>query len=60
MRIDHGTRRGFQQHKRLGGIPCEPCEDANRTYMREYQRKVYTPEKRRAAYHRRLEMWGHP
>ena len=60
MTIDHGTRRGYQQHKRCGGIPCTPCEVANRTYMREYMRARYTPERRRAAYERRLEMWGHP
>lgn len=52
MRIEHGTRRGFQQHKAVGGMVCEPCHVANNAYMREYQRKRYTPERRRAQYER--------
>ena len=60
MIVDHGTRRGFQQHKAIGSMPCEPCREANNTYQREYMRRTYTPEKRRAAYLRRLETWGHP
>ena len=52
MNIAPGTRRGFQQHKSLGGIPCRACEGANRTYMREYARARYTPERRRAQYER--------
>lgn len=52
MRIEHGTRKGFQQHKAVGGIPCEPCRLANNAYMACYQRARYTPERRRAAYQR--------
>lgn len=48
--IEHGTRRGYQQHKVLRGMPCESCRQAERDYMREYARKVYDPAKRRARY----------
>ncbi len=46
--IEHGTRRGFQQHKAVGGMPCEPCRDADRAYMRDYMRGRYDPAVRRA------------
>ena len=59
MRIEHGTRRGFQQHKALGSMVCGACDDANRDYMRDYMRANYDPAKRRAAYERRLATWGH-
>lgn len=48
--IEHGTRRGFQQHKAVGGTPCPSCTEAHTVYMREYGRAHYTPEKRREAY----------
>ena len=48
MIIDHGTRRGFQQHKAAGGWPCQACRDANNAYMAEYMRRHYDPAKRRA------------
>lgn len=51
-RVDHGTRRGYQQHKAIGSMACPACEEANRTYMREYLRARYTPEARRAKYER--------
>jgi len=59
MKIDHGTRRGFNQHKALGSMACEACREANNTYMREYMRANYDPAKRRAAHERRLAKWGH-
>jgi transposase-like protein len=34
--FDHGTRRGYQQHRAAGGIPCEECRRANSAYMRTY------------------------
>jgi hypothetical protein len=52
IRIDHGTRRGFQQHQAIGAMVCEACAEANRTYMRDYLRARYTPEARRAKYER--------
>lgn len=34
-----GTRAGFRHHKDIGGIPCQPCVEANRAYMRAYAQK---------------------
>jgi len=48
--IEHGTRRGYQQHKARGGMVCEPCRDANNTYMREYQRQHYDAAERHDRY----------
>ena len=45
-----GTRAGFQRHRDRAQTPCDACADAQRTYMRDYQRKRYTPERRRAQY----------
>ena len=36
--IPHGTRRGYQRHRALGGIPCGPCRQANSDHGREYFR----------------------
>lgn len=52
MSIDHGTRRGYQQHKAIRGMPCEACVEANRAYMRSYMRRNYSPTKRRERYER--------
>jgi hypothetical protein len=27
--VEHGTRRGYQRHRRLGETACEPCRIAN-------------------------------
>lgn len=45
-----GTRAGFQRHRDRGQTPCERCREAQRTYMRDYQRTRYTPERRRRQY----------
>lgn len=42
--IDHGTRRGFQQHRALGLSPCDDCRQGNADYM-----KAYTARRRRKA-----------
>lgn len=34
--IDHGTRRGHQQHRALGLDPCVSCKEANAEYMAAY------------------------
>ena len=51
-RIEHGTRKGYQQHKAVGSMVCERCRLANNAYMADYMRRRYTPERRRAAYER--------
>ncbi len=56
--IEHGTRRGFQQHKAIGSMACQPCRDANNTYMREYMRAHYDPAQRRARYEARKARLG--
>lgn len=38
--IDHGTRRGYQQHRALGLEPCDPCRSANSDYMAAYQSRL--------------------
>jgi hypothetical protein len=58
MKIEHGTRRGFQQHKALGSVVCEPCRLANNEYMAKYMRENYDPAKRRAAHAKRIAKWG--
>ena len=51
--IDHGTRRGYQQHTARGhrGVEiCDECAQANRDYMRVYMAARYDPARRRAVY----------
>lgn len=33
----HGTYGGYQRHIRRSETPCEPCKQANRTYMIRYR-----------------------
>ena len=33
--IDHGTERGYQQHRRFDGSPCERCAVAHREHNQE-------------------------
>ncbi|NUP32069.1 MAG: hypothetical protein HOV66_07895 [Streptomycetaceae bacterium] len=47
-----GSRAGYQRHKERGESACTPCEDAQRDYMRDYQRIHYSAKRRRAAYER--------
>ena len=35
----HGDRAGYYQHLRSHTVPCEPCRQAHRTYMRNYMRQ---------------------
>jgi hypothetical protein len=61
--IEHGTTKGWHQHVSRGhrGVQiCTACREARNTYQRDYMRAHYTPEKRRRAYRRRLERYGHP
>ena len=37
---DHGTERGYKQHKRLGEDACQPCVEANRAKNGYYASKV--------------------
>lgn len=39
--IDHGTHRGYRQHRRLGEDACRPCKDAQAAHEREYQKQRY-------------------
>lgn len=34
--IHHGTRGGYQTHRKRGEKPCQSCTEANRTYCRAY------------------------
>lgn len=36
--IDHGTYRGYAQHRRRGEQPCEMCREAHRDYHAADQR----------------------
>lgn len=46
----HGTVKGYRQHKALGSMLCQPCIDAWNTYCAEVWRRIYDPAKRRARY----------
>jgi hypothetical protein len=35
--IPHGTRSGYQQHRKANENPCEACREANRRYAAEYR-----------------------
>jgi hypothetical protein len=35
---EHGTRRGFWQHKSNAEQPCEECKEARNAYDREWKR----------------------
>lgn len=41
---EHGTRRGWYQHKGYHEKPCQPCADAYAEFMREY--RLVGPKKR--------------
>lgn len=34
--IEHGTRRGFQQHKAVGSVPCTHCRQASAAYNHQW------------------------
>jgi hypothetical protein len=36
IRIEHGTHRGYNQHRRRGEIPCRECKDAYNRYRSEW------------------------
>lgn len=36
--IKHGTRSGYQKHKRLRVPACEDCHEANRVYQERYRK----------------------
>lgn len=40
--IDHGTNRGYAQHRTEGSDPCEACAEAHCDYSREYARTLTT------------------
>lgn len=35
--ITHGTKGGYNAHRRRGEDPCEACRDANTLYMQGYR-----------------------
>lgn len=37
--INHGTTRGYYQHRRLSDEPCDDCKDAINKYMAKYRRE---------------------
>ena len=36
----HGTKAGYEVHKREGKRPCRACKDANAAYVRDYRTRT--------------------
>jgi hypothetical protein len=47
--IEHGTRRGYQRHRKAGEEACGPCLEANRAYFRDRRAGEKKQEKPPAA-----------
>jgi hypothetical protein len=47
--IEHGTYRGYQQHRRRGEETCPPCRAANTAYHQEWRTGQPEEAKRNAA-----------
>lgn len=48
--IEHGTPRGYQQHREAGTPPCDACRRASADYQADWRARTGSRDARRNSY----------